>query len=198
MKKIETVWCQLLFDALEKRELHFQQQKLAAQLHMSLSTVNHALSQLRRFGAVSVGGDGGVVTDTEKLLLHWANHRKLTTDIVATIRVDTPVVETEGLLPQGSVLGGYSAVRYWFGEAPADYTSVYVYHTHPERVLERFTDTNKGQTTLVVLTLPPHIPIRGETTTLAHTYVDLWNMTDWMAKDFIKRIGEEIDGLLPR
>lgn len=29
MKKIETVWCQLLFDALEKKENFFKQQQLA-------------------------------------------------------------------------------------------------------------------------------------------------------------------------
>ena len=35
MKKIETVWCQLLFNVLEKREIRFQQQELAKQLSIS-------------------------------------------------------------------------------------------------------------------------------------------------------------------
>lgn len=196
MKKIETVWCQLLFDALERREFHFQQQKFASTLHMSVSTVHHAIGDLRRFGAVSVGGDGGNVTDIEKLLMHWASHRQLIKDVVATVPLALPVLEVEGLLPVGSILGGYSAVRHWYGEAPADYTSVYVYHKEPAIILDRFGSQSQGGITLTVLKLPPYIPYRPETTTLAHTFVDLWNMTDWMARVFIKRIQEEIDGLL--
>ena len=54
----------------------------------------------------------------------------------------------------------------------------------------------KGQETeLVVLQLLGRIPLRKETTTLAHTLVDLWSLTDWMAKDFINRI-KEGDGWL--
>lgn len=196
MKKIETVWCQLLFDTLERRSSDFQQQILASRLSLSTSTVHHALRDLRRMGAVRVGGDGGSVIDAEKLLMHWANHRDFKKDIVQTLELADSVVEIEGLLPSGSILGGYSAVRHWYQEAPADYNDVYVYHANPHIVLDRFLSANRGDTGLVVLRLPQGIPIRKETTSLAHTFVDLWNMTDWMAKDFVRRVKEEIDGLL--
>ncbi|MBU2052138.1 hypothetical protein KKH13_02935, partial [Patescibacteria group bacterium] len=52
------------------------------------------------------------------------------------------------------------------------------------------------ETELICLKLPAKIPLRKETTTLAHAFVDLWSLSDWMAKDFIKRVKEEIDGLL--
>ena len=105
-------------------------------------------------------------------------------------------MEIEGLLPTGSILGAYSAVRLWYGEPPADYTSVYVYHPQPEQIIRRFANHPPGDTTLTILKLPATIPLRAETTTLAHTFVDLWNLTDWMAKDFVRRVREEIDGIL--
>lgn len=196
MKKIETVWCQILYDALEQNQPRFQQQKLAEKLRLSTSTVNHALKDLRRMGAVSIGGDGGTVSDAEKILMHWSNHRDLTGDTVETLRLGESVVEIEGLLPPGSILGGYSAVRQWYGEAAADYSTVYAYHLDTKQIRRRFDGYPAGDTKLVILRLPAMIPVRPETTSLAHTFVDLWNITDWMAKDFGRRVKQEIDGLL--
>lgn len=196
MKKIETVWANLLFDVLEKRQINFQQQKLAQQLSISLSTANHALKDIRRLGAVEVTGSGGEVIDAEKILMHWANHRNLKDDIVSELHLAASPIEIEGSLPPGSILGGYSAVRHRFGEAPADYSSVYVYHTNPESVAERLKAEPVGTTKLVILNLDSRLPVDKEMTTLAHTFVDLWNLTDWMAKDFVIRVKQEIDGLL--
>lgn len=196
MKKIETVWCQLLYDILEKQQAHFQQQKLAKKLDLSLSTVNHALKNLRQMGAVQIGGRGGQVIDYEKILMHWANYRQLNQDIVWRRKLSGSVLEIEGLLPPGTILGAYSAVRHWYKEAPADYSTVYVYHPRPELVVKRFEGQSGRETELVCLKPAPKIPLRKETTTLAHTFVDLWNLTDWMAKEFINRIKEEIDDVL--
>lgn len=196
MKKIETVWCQLLFDILEKRKIRFQQQELAKKLDLSLSTVNLSLKNLRQMGAVKIGGKGGEVVDYEKILMHWANQRRLSQDIVFRQKLAGSVEETEGLLPPGSILAAYSAVGHWFSEAPADYNTVYVYHLNPNEVRKRFEGYKRGEIELICLKLPPNIPLRPETTTLAHAFVDLWSLTDWMAKDFIRRIREEIDGLL--
>lgn len=197
MKKIETVWCQLLYDILEKRQTHFQQQQLAKKLDLSLSTVNHALKNLRQMGAVQIGSRGGQVIDYEKILMHWANYRRLSQDIVWRRKLAGPVWEIEGLLPPGSILGAYSAVRHWYKEAPADYNTVYIYHLRPELVAKRFAGQSGRETELVCLKLAPKIPLRKETTTLAHTFVDLWGLSDWMAKDFINRIKEEINEIIP-
>lgn len=196
MKKIETVWCQLLFDALERRQPVFQQQELAKRLRLSISTVAHALKDLRQMGAVRIGGNGGQVEDAEKLLMHWASHRNLAADIRWQLSCDQPVQEVEGLLPPGSILGGYSAVRHWYGEAPADYATVNVYHPQPDILKERLAGMRPGSTKVVGLQLDSRLPLRPETTSIAHTFVDLWNLTDWMAKDFVRRVKGEIDGLL--
>ncbi|MDZ7587177.1 MAG: winged helix-turn-helix transcriptional regulator [Patescibacteria group bacterium] len=196
MKKIETVWCQLLYQVLEKQQGNFQQQQLAKNLHLSLSTINHALRNLRQMGAVQIGGLGGQVRDAEKILMHWSNYRRLSQDIVWRQKLSGSVVEIESLLPLGTILGAYSAVRHWYGEAPADYSTVYVYHPQPELVFRRFVGQSGRETELVCLKLAPKIPLRKETTTLAHAFVDLWSLSDWMAKEFINRIKEEIDDVL--
>ena len=55
----------------------------------------------------------------------------------------------------------------------------------------------EGRVTEVIgLQLAEKIPTREETTSLGHTFVDLWSLTDWMAKDFIRRIRREIDEIL--
>ena len=196
MKKIETVWANMLFDVLERRQTSFQQQKLAQKLSISLSTVNHALKDIRRLGAIQITGGGGEVVDAEKILMHWANRRSIKNDIVSQLNLAPSPIEVEGSLPTASILGGYSAVRHRFGEAPTDYTTVYVYHPRPELVLDRFKTEPSGPTQLVILNLDSRLPVDNETTTLAHTFVDLWNLTDWMAKDFVIRIKQEIDGVL--
>ncbi|MBU1085855.1 MAG: HTH domain-containing protein [Candidatus Beckwithbacteria bacterium] len=196
MKKIEIVWCQLLFEVLEKRQTRFQIQELASKLGISLSTVHHSLINLRQMGAIEMGGNGGQIIDTEKILMHWANNRKLDTDIVFRGKVCGQVTEVEGLLPAGSILGAYSAVVSWYKEAPADYSTVYVYHSNANKVIERFKGEEGDETELVVLQLDKRLPLRGETTSLGHTFVDLWNIKDWMTKDFIKRIRQEIDEVL--
>lgn len=196
MKKIETVWANLLFQTLEKRQINFQQQKLAQKLSISLSTVNHALKDIRRLGAVQISGSGGEVVDAEKILMHWANHRNLKDDIVSELHLAASPIEIEGSLPPGSILSGYSAVRHRFGEAPADYTTVHVYHSRPDSVRQRFETEPTGNTKLVILNLDSRLPVDKEMTTLAHTFVDLWSLTDWMAKDFVVRVKQEIDAIL--
>jgi hypothetical protein len=196
MKKIETVWANLLFQTLEQRQTAFQQQRLAQRLSISISTVNHALKDIRRLGAIQVTGSGGEVVDAEKILMHWANHRDLKNDILYELNLAASPIEVEGSLPPGSILGGYSAVRHRFGEPPADYSTVHVYHLTPELIRDRFETEPTGNTKLVILKLDSRLPIDKEMTALAHTFVDLWNLTDWMAKDFVARVKQEIDGLL--
>lgn len=196
MKKIEIVWNQLLYSSLENRQTRFQIQELASNLKISTSTVHHGLIKLKQMGAVKVGGNGGEILDTEKILMHWANQRRMSSDIEFEKSVKTGVLETEGLLPSGSILGAYSAVRHWFEEAPADYQTVYVYHKDPKLVQARFKGNEGNATLLVGLRLEEKLATRPETTSLGHTFVDLWNIKDWMAKEFIKRIREEMDEVL--
>lgn len=196
MKKIEFIWRHMLSEAIEKRQTRFRQQDLATRFAISSSTVNAALTPLRRLGAVRVGGRGFEVVDYEKILYHWANHRMFDADVVIELHVNLPIREIEAQLPPGTIPTAYTAVRERFGEPPADYDKVYCYTSNPDAVVKRFAgETTKGSPNLFLLTPDlflssyPAIP-------LAQLFVDLWNLSDWYAKDFVRAVKEAIDGLL--
>ena len=138
MKKIEFIWRHLLDSYLDSRLSAFRQQDLASHFHLSSSTANLALKPLRELGAVRVHKRGFEITDFHKILYHWANHRRLSADLVAQIRVNLPVMEIEGRLPDGSphyrLLRGPRALR----RTPTDYDKVYCYHPQPQSVIDRF------------------------------------------------------------
>lgn len=196
MKKIEFIWRHLLYETIEKQEIRFAQQELAAHFGISSSTVNAALTPIRRMGAIRVGGRGFEVVDYEKILYHWANHRDLTADTIDTMRINLPITAVESSLPHATTPTAYTAVRERFGEPAADYDKVYCYTNAPGDVLKRFEkDMGKGQPNLFLLksdsflSTYPSIP-------LSQLFVDLWNLSDWYAKDFAQQVKEVIDGLL--
>ncbi|MBI5356447.1 hypothetical protein HZB78_02440 [Candidatus Collierbacteria bacterium] len=186
MKKIEYIWRELLIQTLENRETVFGQQALTAKFGLSSSTVNLALSPLRKLGAVRIGKRHSEVTDYEKILYHWANHRNLETDIAVKLRVNLPVMEIEGRLPENSIPTGYTAVRERFGEPPSDYGKVYCYHFNPEIVAARFAaDIIRGESNVFIIKADPFL---GSQICLPQIFVDLWNLRDWYAKDFCRFI----------
>ncbi|OGG12416.1 hypothetical protein A2875_01440 [Candidatus Gottesmanbacteria bacterium RIFCSPHIGHO2_01_FULL_46_14] len=194
MKKIEYVWRELLYRTIEERKPAFAQQQLAASLGLSSSTVNLALSPIRRLGAVTIGKRHSEVIDYEKILYHWANHRNIASDIAIRLRLDVPIREIEGRLPAGTIPTAYTAVRERFGEPPAEYGNVYCYHARPQEVAQRLMgDSSPGEPNLFILTSDPHL---GDTVTLAQLFVDLWNMTDWYAKDFCTFVKRKIEETL--
>lgn len=191
MKKIEYVWRELLLRTIEKRKPAFGQQELAASLGLSSSTVNLALAPLRRMGAVSISKRRSEVIDYEKILYHWANYRDIASDIVDSLHLDVPVSEIEGRLPIGTVPTAYTAVREKYGEPPADYGKVYCYHANPQEVVERLTpDSSPGEPNLFIILADPHL---GHAVSLSQLFVDLWNMTDWYAKDFCNVVKATIE-----
>lgn len=201
MKKIEIIWRQLLYQAIEKGNRHFVQKDLAEEFGFSVSTVFQALKIPRKMGAVRVTGRYFTLEDAEKLLYQWANQRNFKKDIIFSARVELPVLEIEGNLPPGVVFAAYTAARHILSEPPADYDKVYIYakETGKEKLLteikERFL-VKKEMPNLFILKADNWIDDYGETTSLAQTFVDLWNLTDWYAKEFSQAIKEKIDELL--
>ena len=195
MQKIETIWRELLFEALEKKNRQFTQKKLAEKFHFSLSTVFQALKIPRKMGAVRVTGRFFVLEDPEKLLYHWASARNLRKDLIYQTRVDLPVLEIEGQMPAGVVFGAFSAFRQRFQMVPADYDKVYVYTNNLAEIKKRFPQ-NGGPANLFVLASDEFLFSYGYFTSLGQTFVDLWNLKEWYAKEFINALREKINGLL--
>ncbi|MBI4041871.1 MAG: hypothetical protein HY391_00180, partial [Deltaproteobacteria bacterium] len=140
MKKIETCWHYLLYEALVQRKFKHTQQELAEKLHYSSSTIHHALRVPAQIGAVRKASKFFVVEDVEKLLYYWASLRNLERDILYKTLVHAPIREMEGLVPPSCIFACYTAAKTMLGEAPADYSKVYFYAQREtlEEVKNRF------------------------------------------------------------
>lgn len=198
MKKIEIIWRELLFQAIEKKGRQFTQKGLAKKFGFSTSTIFQALKMPRKMGAVRVTGRFFILEDPKKLLFHWASVRNIEKDIIFKGRVNSPILEIEGLIPPGVIFGFYSAARYFLNEPPADYDQVWMYLKTEEELVEihqRLTITH-GAPNLFILQADKFFNSYGQTTTIAQTFVDLWNLPSWQAKDFTEAVEAKIDEFL--
>ena len=195
MKKIEIIWRELLFQAVQKGNREFTQKKIAGQFGFSTSTVFQALKVPRKMGAVRVTGRYFILEDPEKLLYHWASVRNFQRDIVYSTHIDSSVIEIEAKMPAEVIFGSFSAARQILAEPPADYDKVYVYATDLDEIKKRF-KSQKGRENLFVLKADNFLSRYGQITPISQTFVDLWNLSDWYAKEFVKVLKEKIDELL--
>lgn len=191
MKKKELVYRELLFQAIEKGNRVLTQAGLASKLDISLSTVNNALKVLERMNAVKISRMNFKVIDIKKICYYWASERNLDKDIIFRARINKSVVEIEKEMPDSVVFTAYSAYKLKFRSAEADYSEVYVYACQNE-IEKRFKrDIIKGPPNLFILK-KANEGSYGKTATLANLFVDLWNLREWYAKDFLNALEEKI------
>lgn len=193
MKKIEIIWREILEQA-DKTSV-FEQKQLASKYNFSTSTVFASLASLRHLGAVSVTGRNFRVTNLKKLLLFWATHRNLSQDIVYQTHIKASVLEIEGLVDDETIYGCYSAARFHLKAAPSEYDKVFVYSTNPESLRKRFPRSSQLPN-FFVLKADPFLATYGRITPVSQTYVDLFNLKDWYADEFLKTLAEKYYGLL--
>lgn len=189
MKKIELIWREILTAAIENRQSYFSQKQLAQKFKLSTSVVFHALKKPRSLGAIKVGGRGFELVDFEKLLFLWATERNLKKDLVYQTFADLPALEIEGLMPASVIPTAYTAYRFLFKETPADYSKVYLYTTEPSEVKKRFPENFKVEPNIFVLKPDPWLK---KYPPLAQIFVDLWNLSDWYAKEYQTALLEKI------
>ena len=161
--------------------------------------VFHALKKPRNLGAIKVGGRGFELLDWEKLLFLWATERNLKKDIIYQTFTDLPVLEIEGLMPASVIPTAYTAYHFLFKETPADYGKVYFYTTELSSVKERFPENSRREPNifsspepnLFILKPDPwlknYLPAGRQARLvppLAQIFVDLWNLSDWYAKEY--------------
>ena len=196
MKKIEIIWRELLFQAIEKKKRQFTQKELAEKFSFSTSTIFQALKIPRKMGAVRVTGRFFILEDPEKLLYHWVSFRNLDNDTLLRGKVNLSISEIEGQMPPDVIFGGFTvAGKYLKGNLPADYDKVYVYSNNLKNIKQRF-QFDKGRENIIVLEADPFIRQYGSITTLAQNFVDLWNMPEWYAKEYVIVLKERINGFL--
>lgn len=192
MKKIEFVYREILYQVLEKDSKTLTQLALAKKLKISLSTVNHALRPLKNMGAIDIGLKNFKVIEPKKILYHWASVRNPEKDTIYQTRVDQPVRKIESEMPADIIFAAYSAYKYKFKDVPADYSEVYVYSEEKE-MRKRFPES-KNRPNLFVLKKDELMEGYGKTTTLAQTFVDLWNLREWYAKEFLEALKKKVEG----
>lgn len=192
MKKIEIIWRDILEEG--KKSPTFEQKKLAQKYKFSTSTVFAAIFPLRNIGAIDVTGRNFRIVNIEKILLFWATHRNLLKDIIYQTFVDLPVLEIEGLVDNETIFGAYSAARIKLKNAPSEYSKVYVYHKKPEILENRFPQNKNQPPNFFVIKQDQYLSKYGKTTPVSQTFVDLWNLSDWYADEFIKALKEKFYG----
>ncbi len=187
MKKKEWI-CRELLERSMKGE-RITQLSIAKVLGVSLSTVNNAINPLERIGAVEIGGMGLRVLDRGKALAFWGSIRNLERDIIYRTRVEAPVSEIERLMPPEAIYTGYSAYKFRFKDVPADYGEVYVYVGSDDELRDRFPE-KEGPPNLMALKSDARLAelSADRIAPSSQVYVDLWNMKEWYAKDFVKSL----------
>lgn len=195
MTKKEILWRFLVIQAITYKKLQFQQKELAEKFGISLSTVNNALKAPRELGIIKVTGRYFLIQDSEKFLYLWATNRKLSGDIIYSTHVEGNVREIEAKMPGDVIFTAYSGYEKFFGEPPADYDKVYVYSNFsilPE-LKKRFPE-RKGYNNLFILKSDLHLEEKSpkKIVPVEQLFVDIWNLTDWYAKDFLKALKEKL------
>ena len=192
MTKKEIIWREILFQAIENKKTEFTQKELAQKYGFSLSTVFNALKIPRQVSAVE-GKRGFRVRDIEKFLYLWTTFRKLKKDIIYQTNVSKNVREIEGEMPPNIIFGTFSAFVKKYEEAPADYDKVYIYLKKGDlEELKRRFPPKKGYLNLIVLEADPWLEKFGKITPDCQTFVDLWNLPEWYAKDFLNSLKDRI------
>ena len=192
MIKKEVIWREILFQSIENKKIEFTQKELAQKYGFSLSTIFNAL-KIPREANIIEGKRGFRIQDIEKFLYLWATFRKVKRDIIYQTAVKKGVFEIEGEMPPNVIFAAYSAFLKKYKQVPADYDKVYVYleEKNLKEIKNRF-PPQKGYQNLIVLRSDPWLKNFGKLTPDCQTFVDLWNLSEWYAKDFLNALKEKM------
>lgn len=189
MLKKELVYLKLL------KEKETTQKQISEELDISLSTVNYAIKPLRQMGSVKVTRRKLTVLDEQKLLLYWATCRKLDRDILYSTHAEKGALEIEKGMPAGTLYTAYSGYRLKYDDAPADYSEVYVYaNENAMDYLKKAFPKNERRPNLFVLNTERVLEEESEKgiVPVEVLYVDLWNLKEWYAREFLKALEEKL------
>lgn len=196
MNKTEQVYREILYCVLEKKKFAMTQLELSKRLNISISTVSHSLKALKKMGAINIHPMNFEIVNPKKILYYWAGIRNIQKDIIFEARIDRNAAEIEKLMPQDIIYAAYSAYKFKFRDIPADYSEVYVYSDEKTlNELKKRLDIKKTSaniSNLFVLKKDENMD-KYPRMTIANIFVDLWNIKEWYARDFLKAIEKEIN-----
>lgn len=183
MLKIELIWRELLYRAIEKKQPDFTITELAGRFSLSTSVVSHALLPLRELKMVEVGKISSRVTDSEKLLYFWATRRRVEKDIIYRTFSPEALFDIEAAMPPLTTPTAYSACRLLYDLNPADYDKVYFYASDSTQIQKRFPLSGNNRKNVYILKKDRFLDSYKKIP-LAQVFVDLWALPDWYAREF--------------
>lgn len=189
MKKGELVYNEILYNYYELNNRKLTQVYLSRELEISLSTVHNALKPLKEMNVIRTNPMNFIVLDPYKMLLFWATRRRLAGDIFYETRFEGSVSEIENLMPDEVIFAAFSAFKFRFKDIPADYSEIYVYAE--KKWNKRFPERG-GPPNVIFLNKERILEKYGKITTIAQTFVDLWNINTWYAQEFVKKLEEMV------
>lgn len=189
MKRSEEVYREIL-DQVEKKNYKLTQKYISEKLGLSLSNVNYALAPLRRMNAIQVRRMFFQIISPKKILYYWSSIRNLKKDIIYSTRLEKNALGIEKLMPDSAVFTAYSGYRLEYGDAPSDYSEVYVYCSDIGEIRKRFPES-RNIPNIFVLRKDKNMDKYGKIATKASIFVDLWNLPEWYSKDFIDAMEEK-------
>ena len=195
MKKIEQVYREILYQAMEKNNKSLTQLGLTKRRGFSLSNVNLALKNLEKINGVKINKMNFKVIDIKKIIYYWASSRVFERDIIYKTRIEMPIREIESNMPD-LIFGAFSAYKFKFKDVPADYSEVYVYANEQQLniIKKRFPEIRGTKNfNVFVLKADENIDKYGKTSTIANIFIDLWNLKQWYANDFLKELEKRIN-----
>ena len=193
MNKKQIIWREILYSAFEDQKIKWTQKELAQKYEISLSTVFNALKIPRKSNLIEVSGRGFELKDKEKFLYLWATLRDFKKDIIYETNVSKAVTDIESEMIPEAIYGSYSAYCKKYNDVPADYDKLYVYVSEKDLVkLKKRFPVQKGYKNLIVLKSDPWLNNFGNITSNVQTFVDLWNLPEWYAKDFLNALKNKI------
>lgn len=192
MLKKEIIYRELLIQWLKNKKGLLTQKSLSETCNVSISTVHHALSSLEDLNAIKKKNFGFKVTDAKKVLIHWANQRKLKRDVIYSTHSKKGIKEIEKEMPPSAIFTAYSAYKLKYGDVPADYGEVYIYGNRKE-IEDRF-EKKAGRKNIFVLKLDENLEKHSKKGIVpdVQSYVDLWNIGTWNANEFLKNLEAKI------
>lgn len=183
MLKIEYVWRELLYRAIEQRNPYFSIIQLSNLFKLSTSVVSHAILPLKGLGVVKIAKKRSKIADIERLLLFWATRRNLQKDILYQTYSSLPLLEKESSMPANVFPTAYTAYRFLYDDIPSDYEDSYFYTGDIQPIIKRFPPNSKKSPNIIILRQDPYLPGYKQIP-LAQIFADLWNLPDWYAKEF--------------
>ena len=202
----QAVYRDILEKQLRNPKQKFTENGIARELGVSPNTVSTAVRKLVDIGAAAIYGRYFEVMGVEKALLYWAATRRLQNDIAYATYTNKDTSYIERSMPGGTAYTAYTGYVNLFGNDAAAYGEVYVYATEAglpaiKRRFEKALFSPASRYANLIVLKPDKIlngmiennALEKATVPVTQLYVDLWNIKEWNAYEFIKKLKKRID-----